>query len=372
MMSYRVALALIAISMIFGSSSGLLDVAFQVHEVNASTIARFGYGGYEPAKYNLYRIGIQNTIAVPLTNVTVIAELAEGIKLEGTRYSEEDRGILNVKSDPSGYDDTLKTNLTWNIGTLEPGEIKSILLEAFLRPCTNRTHINGTVIGYMPVGVRINESFGAKTIKEYDLKIDNRPNLKNNCPLNKNNISNIIEVFSWVLVVNNETKARFGIGYREPAKDEIYKITVHNNGGTRFSDVTVWAEMGKDMKFEGTLYLDKSRGLLDVRRDPIEYNGSSNTSLIWNIGTMEPDEWKSILMEASLKPTAAIDAININVTGYSPEMIKAKNAITRVIPACVWREKNGIQECKAENATDDEKITRGCVKECPDWAQIFG
>ncbi|MDD4653039.1 MAG: hypothetical protein PHQ34_12515, partial [Methanothrix sp.] len=127
------------------SQNNLLDVAFLVCEMDSNTVARFGLGELEYAKLEAYLIRIQNRASIPFDDVIVSAELSKGMKIESIRYFEEGRGRLDVNQYPERYKDNRKTNISMDIGTMEPSETKTILLEAYIRPCANRTLINGSV-----------------------------------------------------------------------------------------------------------------------------------------------------------------------------------------------------------------------------------
>lgn len=130
--------------------------------------------------------------------------------------------------------------------------------------------------------------------------------------------SDIIGLDFQVVEVSRDTSARFGIGKKEAAKQEMYRIAIMNEGETRISNVSVLAEMEEDMKFESTRYYEDNRGRLNVTREPLEFKTGLKTELTWDIGMLEPQEKKSILLEAYLKPGVNNTNITVSVEGYHP------------------------------------------------------
>jgi hypothetical protein len=132
-------------------------------EVNSDAKARFGDSNsisvpLTTAKQEIYKITLSNSGTVALSDVTVSAELAAGIKYESSRYYELGRGRLEVVVDPVLFNENVRTALTWNIHGLEPGEIKSILLEAFVKPETDAKMVNVEVKGKATDGTVVRDA----------------------------------------------------------------------------------------------------------------------------------------------------------------------------------------------------------------------
>lgn len=149
----------------------------------------------------------------------------------------------------------------------------------------------------------------------------------------------------------------------EDAKLEIYKIAITNKGDIRITDVNVFAEMDKDMNFEGTWYYEANRGRLDVTRDPCEFKKETKTYLKWNIGTLEPEEIKSIILETYIRPQANNTNITVNVTGK-----KVDTGFT--VTAC--KDKAEVVECDYKDTNTGkscDKISDTCLVDyCPPWS----
>jgi hypothetical protein len=182
-------------------------------------------------------------------------------------------------------------------------------------------------------------------------------------PANITNISvkdsNVIDLDLEVFEVES-TSARFGVGKKEPAKHEMYKISITNKAESRITDVNVSAMMPEDMKFESTMYYEESRGRLDITRDPIDFKKGTRTNLKWNIGILEPYETKSILLETYMKPNVNNSNVSVYVTGKlngNEEKSKPKDAEVAI--------------CELINKFDGnpcETLSETCLAKCPDWS----
>jgi hypothetical protein len=177
------------------------------------------------------------------------------------------------------------------------------------------------------------------------------------------NVNITVDVFE----VNASISAVFGVGgvgKSKPAKEEIYKITVGNGGDVPLNDVKVSAVMPEGMKFINTVYFDSTRGELTVERDPIEFDEQKKTTLTWNIGDLQPDEIKSILLKAHLKQQVDNTKINAKVTGSAPGSAVVRSSADRAVPALCSPKNDGGQPCS------EVHIAAGlCKKVCPDWSK---
>lgn len=165
-----------------------------------------------------------------------------------------------------------------------------------------------------------------------------------------------------VAEVNNNTNARFGFGKKEPAKQEMYKISIENNGDSRMADVIVTAQLTEDTKFESTRYYEDGRGQLDVKVDPPYFKKGTRTNLSWDLGTFGPEERKSILLEAYVKPNGNKLDVRVNVTGiYAGNLICAikENA---TVAKCDYVNKNTGIECGVDLGAEE------CEIRCPAWS----
>jgi len=112
-----------------------IDVSLEIAELKNNSTARFfrANGTESPSlatNLEMYKIMVHNSGTVQLTDVVLTAELSKGIKYEASKYYEAGRGDVVAIRDPNPSIEEIKTIVTWNLNTMEPGEIKSILLEA--------------------------------------------------------------------------------------------------------------------------------------------------------------------------------------------------------------------------------------------------
>jgi hypothetical protein len=343
-----------------------LNITMTVDEADCNASVRFGTSRKEAAKLEICNITVENSGDVPLNDVIVFAEMAKGMKFENSSYQKNDRGRLVATRDPLEFDERRNTSLKWDIGVMQAKEIKSILLEAYIKCYVNEMQIKVTAFGYAPDNMAINTS-------QEDVVVIRRCDFgENNCTTpeeNDNRLIKDIDITSQVFEANSNTRAVFGVGNSEPAKEEIYKITVTNNGDLPLNDVIVFALMAEGMMFKNTAYFDPTRGKLNVERDPIVFDENVKTKLIWNIGDLQPEETKSILLEAYIKccvNNALINAtnalINVTVEGYTPGNKLIPDSVDKTLPVeCTARNDRG------EPCTEVHIATGLCKMVCPNW-----
>jgi hypothetical protein len=178
------------------------------------------------------------------------------------------------------------------------------------------------------------------------------------------NINVILEVWE----ANSSTTTNFKETGSNPAKEEIYKIAVTNSGDVVLSDVEVSAVMAEGMKYKNSEYFDTStHGKITApTRDPESFDEIKKTRVAWNIGTLNPEETKSIILEAYIKPNVDRKAVSVKVTGNAAGSTVVRDSVESARPYdCKWMEKNGRQECKVEGS-DEERLARKCFKACPE------
>lgn len=166
-----------------------------------------------------------------------------------------------------------------------------------------------------------------------------------------------------VAEINQDTNARFGFGKKEPAKQEMYKISIENNGDSRIADVTVTAQLTEDTKFESTRYYEVGRGRLDVKVDPPYFKKGTRTNLSWYLGTFEPEERKSIILETYVKPKSNITDVRVNVTGiYAGNQHICAIRENATVAKCDYVNKNTGIDCGADLGAEE------CEIRCPAWS----
>jgi hypothetical protein len=132
--------------------------------VNNSSRTVFNIGCSEPAKEEMYKILVGNSGDTRLDDVNIYGVLDKGMKFANTAYYEAGRGKLYVKRDPIEFDEKIETKLVWEVGSLAPCEMKSILLKAYLKPEVNNTSISVRAVGSLQNGTQVEDSqIGADT-----------------------------------------------------------------------------------------------------------------------------------------------------------------------------------------------------------------
>lgn len=111
-----------------------INVILYVHEFSDNIMIEFGLDGSKAAKEEKYLINVTNNGDVPLSEVQIEAVLPKGMKFATSNYYGSGSGrltppILNLKD----FDETQKTIVTWDIGSLQPEELKSILFKAYIK-----------------------------------------------------------------------------------------------------------------------------------------------------------------------------------------------------------------------------------------------
>jgi len=126
------------------------DLDVKVMEIDNNAYARFEITAEkEDAKREMYKISIVNSGNIRIKDITVTAQMDKGMKLENTRYLEVSRGLLNVTHIPCEFKEETITNLSWDIGSMEPKEKKEIIVEAIIKPAVNNTNLTVSVNGYV-------------------------------------------------------------------------------------------------------------------------------------------------------------------------------------------------------------------------------
>jgi len=342
-------------------SNLVIDFSCQENETRCDERTQFNSGVEEGARLESFKIDILNKGQTPISEVTVLAMMPKGMKYSNSLYYNMGRGILEASVEPPKFNEEQNTFIEWDIGSLQAGEMKSIILKAYLRCSINRTQlefaaINGASDNYV------------NTIKNETINLINCINCTTEAvsyskdPLENINIS--IKVYEPIV---NDTKAVFSIGYPgESARFDIYNITIINNGDVILDNIEVSAILPKGMMLRNIGYSDPLRGRLSIEREPIIFDENLENELRWNIGSLLPEESKSIIMEAYLKYNVDNTSIPLMVVGYSPDLAGNEPIIDFAekanIARCEFRDKLG-RTCEGPFKEDCEKEKKLV---CPD------
>lgn len=123
-----------------------ISVGIKAYAAEKNTSAFFGRYS-EAANYYIYNITVVNG-DIPLDEVFLFGELPQGMMFKNTAYSDPRRGLLFVDRDPIVFNETSNTTLTWTLGGMLAGEIRSIILEAYVKPFEDNENISVIVDGY--------------------------------------------------------------------------------------------------------------------------------------------------------------------------------------------------------------------------------
>ena len=127
---------------------------------------------------------------MPLSDVSVTAELAKGMM-----YDQSVPPVLN----PPKFDERINTEVKWDLGTMQPNQTQTILMETYQIKDSkvNETDLSVKVVGTAPDGGLVRKSVNTAEIAqctppsgectEYDLlvaKMKGKPDLckKTDCP----------------------------------------------------------------------------------------------------------------------------------------------------------------------------------------------
>ncbi|MGV8125776.1 MAG: hypothetical protein ACP5PV_01015 [Methanothrix sp.] len=296
---------------------------------------------FSPAKTELSRLGIyeinvKNTGEKSVEDLVVFIVLPKGMKYMNSRYSEAVQDKPDVIVEPQEFNETQITNITWNVGTLQANEFKSILINSYLRCPVSKTYIKLAAIGEVAGQSAIASENESIELTDYDCYKEN------------------IDISLQVWEANNNTSAYFGNDDPKPAKLEIYHISV-TNGEIPLQNVKVIAELPLGMMFINSSYYAPMGEKLDVKVTPNQddYDENRKTNLVCNIDDLSPWEAKTIILAVFLKKDIKEMDISAMVQGYSPYLPENEPIIVFADPAsnaCPDRSIGGAEVSEAVKA----------------------
>lgn len=293
---------------------------------------------FSPAKTELSRLGIyeinvKNTGEKSVEDLVVFIVLPKGMKYMNSRYSETVQDKPDVIVEPQEFNETQITNITWNVGTLQANEFKSILINSYLRCPVSKTYIKLAAIGEVAGQSAIASENESIELTDYDCYKEN------------------IDIDLQVWEANSSTSAYFGNDDPKPAKLEIYNISV-TNGEIPLQNVKVIAELPPGMMFINSTYYAPMGEKLDVKVMPNQddYDENRKTNLVCNIDDLSPWETKTIILAVFLKEDIKERDISAMVQGYSPYLPENEPIIVFADPAsnaCPDRSRGGAEVSEA-------------------------
>lgn len=126
---------------------------------------------------------------------------------------------------------------------------------------------------------------------------------------------------SITLKLENNTicneSVQFGSGIMEAAKLETFKIDIMNNGKEPIINIESFMLMPKGIKYINSSYLGNI--ILNEIREPQEFDPTQNTIVKWDIGSLQANEKKSILVSMHLKCHTKEAQIEFSALGETPD-----------------------------------------------------
>jgi len=171
-----------------------------------------------------------------------------------------------------------------------------------------------------------------------------------------------ITVASQVYEIDPNAFASFDDKIIEPAKQEIYNVTITNSGEVALDDVIVSLSTTNGMIFKNLAYYDSSNQL-QLECNQFDLCQRASRSLIKNLGTLKSKESKSLIINAYVNPQVDNRQIGVKVTGAKPNGAVSDMKDIAKKTECVFVDSNGVS-CA-------EKM-EGCICQRPIWAYVFG
>jgi hypothetical protein len=293
-----------------------LSISLTSFDTKCNETAQFCPGGNVTAtRLETFKIDAKNEGEEPISELVLTAMMPKGMKYIDSSYLEKGGGRLEDNLTPPEFNETQNTSIEWYIGDLEVNETISILLRTYLRCSVNRTQIDLNAQGY------ISNNF-VNIINDESINLTNCNCTSESTYCNRKSISEPIDPIAVDISVyeaNSNARAFFS-SYSEPARIDIYNITVTNRD-IPLEGVELNAVIGRGMMFKNTANSDSRRGRLNVERDPIVFDEDSRTFLTWKIGNLLAGETRSIILEAYLKENVNNTDIYVVVYGYIPDLL---------------------------------------------------
>ena len=171
-----------------------------------------------------------------------------------------------------------------------------------------------------------------------------------------------ITVASQVYEIDPNAFASFDDKIIEPAKQEIYNVTITNSGEVALDDVIVSLSTTNGMIFKNLAYYDSSNQL-QLECNQFDLCQRASRSLIKNLGTLKSKESKSLIINAYVNPQVDNRQIGVKVTGAKPNGAVSDIKDIAKKTECVFVDSNGVS-CAEKR--------EGCICQRPTWAGAFG
>jgi uncharacterized repeat protein (TIGR01451 family) len=185
-------------------------------------------------------------------------------------------------------------------------------------------------------------------------------------------ISVTLDVFE---PADSNTTHIFDLNVPESAKYEIYRTEVRNSGDVQIDDIILSAVLAKGMSFMNSSYSDASRGKLVAQVDPQVFDKNLETNVRWNLGSLAPEETKTVIMALYLKPDVVASNVAVTATGTAIDGtgLTDSQSTANVMPDCAYF--NPDTEGNYTIPLIKEEVLAGLHPEakaiCPSWIQLI-
>jgi hypothetical protein len=163
---------------------------------------------------------------------------------------------------------------------------------------------------------------------------------------------------------SSNTTHPFDTGAPQIAKEEIYNITVYNDGDVPVNGLQVMADMARGMKFVNSIYYGSSRGEAKAKLPPTEFDATKRTDVKWDIGSLQPLEARSILFRAFLMKDVDNTDINVKVNDSALGNVQVRASVNEasILKGCgYFNDVTGVK-CRPTNKNKEH-----CKFNCLDW-----
>ncbi|MDD4653038.1 MAG: hypothetical protein PHQ34_12510, partial [Methanothrix sp.] len=174
-----------------------------------------------------------------------------------------------------------------------------------------------------------------------------------------------VDLFVWERRTN--ATAPFRKTSEDPAKEEIYNITILNNGDVTLDDVQVSLVMPEGMLYGASEYDNTAvhGRIREPKIDPENFNKLTKTGVAWNIGTLNSEEQVSIILRTYIKFDDNVDnkAVSVKVEGNAPGDLAVRDSTDNAIALnCTWINEEGTDLCSSQ--IEGPAIKARCRPDC--------
>jgi uncharacterized repeat protein (TIGR01451 family) len=172
---------------------------------------------------------------------------------------------------------------------------------------------------------------------------------------------------------NSRTTHIFDLNVPENATYELYRIEVRNSGDVQIDGIILSAVLAKGMFFMNSSYSDAGRGKLVAKVDPQVFNKNLETNVRWDLGSLAPEETKTVIMALYMKPDVIASNVAVTVIGTAMDGTRLTDSkgTANVMPDCAYFDPDA--EGNYTIPLTKEEVMAGLHPDakqiCPSWVQ---